>query len=170
MNSKPIQPLKLNYQKFRAEFCRLSKMTTYARAMDRATDIKAAKWMDYTPLSKMQLLDDLQPAIVTVRIPINAGNGVKRSTYRGAVYAQATLVWRPTEDMAVARALGFPILDIDMLFERHIPIREVRYCVCCKRTRDLNMFSRDKHNPGGYAFWCKECRLDHDRRIWRIAV
>lgn len=138
--------------------------------MEKAIETKSAKWMDYKPLSKMQLLDDLQPSIVTVRIPINAGNNVKRSTYRGAVYAQATLIWRPTEDMAIARALGFPILDCDMLFDRYIPAHEVRYCFCCKRAKDISQFARDDRFPGEYAFWCKNCRIDHERRIWRVAA
>lgn len=165
-----IKPLALNVSKFKKEFARLSAMTTYARAMDRAVEIKANKWMDYKPLSKMQLLDDLQPAIVTIRVPIHAGNAAKRSTYRGAIYAQATVFWRPTEDMAIARALGFPILDIDMLFDRYIPVHDVRYCFNCKRTKDVSQFAYDGRFPGELAFWCKNCRLDHERGVWRKAA
>ena len=166
---KLIQPVALNLSRFKAEYKRLSEMSVYARAMDRAIEIKANKWMDYTPLSKMQLLDDLQPAIVTVRVPIHAGNGVRRSTFRGAVYAQATVIWRPTELMAIARALGFPILDMDLLFERYMLVREVRYCFKCKHSKDVSQFAHNRHYPGGFDFWCKDCKKDMERGVWRIA-
>lgn len=166
---KIIQPLALNLTRFKAEYKRLSTMTTYQRAMDKAIDIKANKWMDYKPLSKMQLLDDLQPAVVTIRVPIHAGNGVRRSTFRGAIYAQATVIWRPTELMAIARALGFPILDLDMLFERYAPARAVRYCFRCKHSKAISQFAKNRHYPGGFDFWCQDCKRDMQRGVWRAS-
>lgn len=166
---RTLQPLALNLTRFKAEYKRLSNMTTYQRAMDTAVERKANAWMAYKSLSKMQLLDDLQPSVVTIRVPIHAGNGVRRSTFQGAVYAQATVIWRPTELMAIARALGFPILDIDMLFERYIPIREMRYCFKCKHSKAINQFGKNRHYPGGFDFWCRDCKRDASRGVWRVA-
>lgn len=165
----PLKPLQLDIGCFKAEFKRRAAMTSYQRAMDTAIDKKADAWLSYTPLSKMQLMDDLQPSLVTVRTPINAGNGVKRSTFQGIEFAQATIVWRPTELMATARALGYPVLDEDMLFERFIPERNQRYCFRCKRTKDVSQFAVDLRFPGERAFWCTNCRIDNDKLVWRIA-
>jgi hypothetical protein len=75
LDNKVIQPLRLNVDRFKREYKRLSAMTTFQRAMDVAIDKKADKWMAYTPLTKAQLFDTphLDQPIAILR-PMATGN------------------------------------------------------------------------------------------------
>jgi hypothetical protein len=79
--------------------------------------------------------------------------------------AQGSL--RPTEDLAEARAFGFPVLDCDFPHERQDPMIVKRQCANCKSHKPLNAFAADKRFPSGVSFYCKECRADVRRGVVR---
>lgn len=169
MEQKVIQPIALNYQKFRKEFCRLSKMSTFARAMDRAIDTKADAWLAYTPLSTDQLFDTVDHRdFITIIIPFGGNLCHARSTYRGAAfYAQRTVWARPTHTLGILHALGMFVLDSDFVVVRQEPNKQLRWCVICRTTHNVSEFAQNKRYLNGLAFACKRAQAEKASFVWR---
>lgn len=165
-----IKPIQMDIRRFKKEYARLAAMTTYQRAMDKAIDSKADKWLSYKPLSKMQLFDTVDASCsVTIVSGIAGGNlSQARSTYHGATwYEQRTILARPTEMLAVLHAQGFLILDTDFVVVRQEPNKELRWCIICKSHHEVSDFKPHKKYLNGLSFACKKSLEDAKRGIWR---
>lgn len=164
-----IQPLTIDYAAFRKRFVKLSGLTTYERANLIALESKRAKWAAYRPLERAQLIDDLEPVMTTILSPF-ANHSSKRSSKNGALYAQATVVHRPTEHMAIAHALGLLKFDSEDPVIRQDPQKKVWWCVECESFKPLADFAQDKNNLHGLSFACKSCERDSKRYVWKKAA
>ncbi len=168
-----LQPVTLNLARFKREFARLSKMTTFQRAMDKAIDAKADKWLSYTPLTKDQLFDTVDESVTITIVAITAAGKLThaRSTRGSATWHnQLTLIARPTEMRAILHAQGFLVLDSDFVVVRQEPSREVRFCIFCRTTHEITDFKQNKHYLNGYSYACKRSLDDGKRGIWRKAA
>lgn len=164
-----IQPLTLDITRFKQRYKQLTGLTHYERANWIATEHKRAKWAAYRPLAKEQLYDSLDEITTTILSPY-ANYSSKRSTKGGVLYAQATVVHRPTELLAIAHALAlykFPSEDIVI---RQDPGKVVWYCIHCRTFKPLTEFAPEKHNVHGLSFACKRCEQDINRGVWRKAA
>lgn len=172
MEQKAIQPLRLNVERFKKEYNRLSKMTTFARAMDRAVDAKADAWLSYYPLSRDQLFDTIDHRdYMTIVIPFGGQLCHARSTYKGASwYGQRTLLARPTHSMAILHALGALVLDSDFVVVRQEPNKQLRFCVSCKKHHEVTDFVRHDKYLNGLSYACKSSLQDSKRGVWRKAA
>ncbi len=171
--NKVIEPLQLNIGRFKREFSRLSKMTTFERAMDKAIDIKADRWLDYRPLSREQLFDSPQNinAKTTIVVPFGGQLSHARSTYRGtSFYGQKTILARPTETLALLHALGMYIIETDFVVVRQEPGREERFCIICKTSHAVADFVVSKRYLNNLSFACKRALAEGKREIWRYAA
>jgi hypothetical protein len=167
-----LQPLKIDVGRFKREFSRLSKMTTFQRAMDKAIDAKADAWLSYMPLSKDQLFDTIDHRdYMTIVIPFGGQLHHARSTYKGASwYGQKTLLARPTHTLAILHAMGALVLETDFVVVRQEPSRQLRFCVSCKKHHEVADFVSSKRYLNGLSFACKKA-LDEGRRgTWRHAA
>ena len=157
-------PLTLDIRAFKQRYASLINLTTYQRSNKRALEYRRAAWAAYRPLAKDQLYDSLDPIMTTIRSPYT--NGTSKHTKGGVLYTQAAVVYRPTEHMAIAHALGLFKFSEEDLFEHQIPDRKVRWCITCKAFRPIDVFEKVRHNPSGLAFCCTKCRKDLNRGIW----
>lgn len=166
---RTIKPLALDITRFKREFKRLSKMSVFQRAMDHAIDIKADRWLSYTPLSKEQLFDTVDHRdFMTIIVPFGGRLSHARSTYRGASwYGQKTVLSRPTHTLGILHALGMFVLDSDFVVIRQEPNRQTRYCVICKAHHEVTDFIRNKRYLNELSFACKRSLEDGKRGIWR---
>ncbi len=174
MEAKALQPIRLNYQKFRKEFCRLSQMTTFQRAMDKAVDAKADAWLSYTPMSREQLFDtvDENVNITIVSMTIDGQYSSSRSTHRGAMWhKQYTVIKRPTEVKAVLHAQGLLVLESDFVVVRQEPAREIRWCIKCKTHHEITDFKYQPHRYlNGFSFACRRTLDEGKRGTWKFAA
>lgn len=167
--------MSFDYATFRAEFVRKRYDTSYNRqhssyvASNRAADQhKAQAWKSYTPLKPAQLMDDFVSED-TILIPVcHANDSSRRSTVGGYLFAQMTMR-RATEVLAILHAMGFAVLESDVEVVRQDPQRAVWNCVKCQHKKSQADFAKDKRFPAGLAFYCKHCREDKVRRVWRTA-
>lgn len=167
---KVIKPLALNIARFKKEYVRLSKMSIYQRAVDKAIEIKADKWLSYTPLSKEQLFDTVDASCSVTIISCVADGKLShaRSTRHSATwYEQRTILARPTEMLATLHAQGFYVLDSDFVVIRQEPNREMRYCILCKKQHEVSNFIRNKRYLNDYSFACRASLEDAKRGVWR---
>jgi hypothetical protein len=171
LNEKILQPLKMDIGRFKREFNRLSKMTTFQRALDVAIDKKADRWLDYVPLSKAQLFDTpyLDKPITVLRPMANGSLAPARSTFRGAMQEQISILHRPTEAIAILHAMGFFVLPSDLAVIRVEPIADMRYCILCKKHHLITEFAQNKHFPNGIHFACKRSLGENNGGFWRRA-
>lgn len=169
MEQKVLQPITLNYQKFKREYKRLEAMTTFARAMDKAIDAKADKWLSHYPLSRDQLFDTIDHRdYMTIVVPFGGKLCHARSTYRGAsFYGQRTLLARPTHTLAILHAMGMFVLDSDFVVVRQEPNKQLRWCVICKTTHNVTEFAQNKRYLNGLAFACKRAQAEKAAFVWR---
>lgn len=168
-----IKPLTLNVGKFKKEYARLAGMTTYQRAMDKAIDSKADKWLSYAPLTKEQLFDTVDESVTMTIVCMTAGGKLThaRSTRGGATWHnQLTLIARPTEIRAILHAQGLLTLDSDFVVIRQEPNRELRYCILCKTQHEVSDFKPHKRYLNGLSYACKRSLEDGKRGIWRKAA
>ncbi len=164
-----VRPLVLDIQAFKRRYQSLVGLTSYERSNKIALESKRSKWAAYRPLDKDQLYDSLDPIMTTILSPYTNGSS-KRSTKGGVMYSQATVVYRPTEHMAIAHALGLIKFASDDPVIRQDPNKVVRWCISCGSFKTLDMFAKDHHNVSGLAFACSRCREDNKRRIYRRAA
>jgi hypothetical protein len=170
---KKIAPLKLDINRFKREYARLSKMSVFQRAMDRAIDIKADKWLSYKALTKEQLFDTVDDNVSITIVAVNAGGKMThaRSTRGGATFHnQYTVLARPTEVRAILHALGFLVLDSDFVVVRQEPNRELRYCIICERHHAVADFVENKRYLNNLSYACKQSIADAKRGVWRVAA
>lgn len=167
---KCIKPLALNLSRFKKEYARLSAMTTYQRANDKAIDIKADKWLSYIPLSREQLFDTIDASCsITIISCITDGKlSHARSTRHSATwYEQRTILARPTEMLATLHAQGFYVLDSDFVVIRQEPNKEMRWCVICRCQHEVTDFKQNKRYLNGLSYACKRSLEDVKRGVWR---
>lgn len=164
-----IQPLTLDVSAFKRRYNSLVNLTSFERANKLGLERKRAKWAAYRPLDKDQLYDSLDPIMTTILSPFSNGSS-KRSTKGGVMYAQATVVYRPTEHLAIAHALGLIKFASDDPVIRQDPNKIVRWCIACGTFKSLTDFAHDKHNISGLSFACKRCQEDNKRRVYRRAA
>ncbi len=171
MNEKILKPITINVNRFKREFNRLSKMSSFERAMDKAIDAKADKWLDYVPLSKAQLFDTphLDTPITVLRPMTNGSLSPARSTFRGAMQEQLTILHRSTEVLAILHAMGFYVLPTDFAVLRLDREEDMRWCIICRKQHNVTEFAQNKHFPNGLHFACKRSLADGGRGIWRKA-
>lgn len=171
MEQKALQPLTINVARFKKEYKRLSGMTTFARAMDRAIDRKADKWLSYTPLSKDQLFDTIDSRDhMTIIVPFGGQLHHARSTYRGASwYGQKTVLLRPTHTLAILHAMGMMVLESDFVVIRQESGKQMRWCVVCRKEHALTDFVAHKRYLNGFSFACRRSLADKGRLNWRKA-
>lgn len=172
MEQKVLQPLKLDMGRFKREYKRLASMSSYQRAMDKAVDAKADKWLSYTPLSREQLFDTVDENMHITIVALTAGGEFTsgRSTHRGAAWLkQYTIIKRPTEMKAVLHAQGLLVLESDFVVLRQEPNKEIRYCIVCKRHHEVADFVSHKRYLNGLSYACKRSLADTQRGIWRKA-
>ena len=172
MNEKLLQPLKLDIGRFKREFSRLSKMTTYQRAMDRAIDAKADKWLDYVPPTRDQLFDTIDHRdYMTIVVPFGGQLSHARSTYKGASwYGQKTLLARPTHTLAILHAMGMLVLESDFVVIRQEPNKQMRWCVICHKEHEVADFVSHKRYLNGLSFACKKALDEGKKGKWRYAA
>lgn len=164
-----IQPLTIDVSAFKKRYNSLVGLSTYERANKLALEHKWAAWAAYRPLERAQLYDSLDPIMTTILSPYANGSS-KRSTSRGILYAQSTVVQRPTEHLAIAHALGLYTFASDDPVVRQDPNKQVWWCISCKTFKPLPDFAKDKDNVHGLAFACKACQRDNERRIYKRAA
>ncbi len=164
-----IQPLTLDVSTFKRRYNSLVNLTSYERANKLGLERKRLAWAAYRPLAREQLYDSLDPIMTTILSPFSNGSS-KRSTKGGVLYAQATVVYRPTEHMAIAHALGLIKFDSEDIVIRQDPGKVVRWCISCGAFKALTDFAHDKHNISGLSFACKRCQEDNKRRVYRRAA
>ncbi len=171
MEQKVLQPIRLNIAKFKREYKRLEGMTTFQRAIDKAIDAKADKWLDYVPLTKEQLFDDEFKNITIVSTFANGELSSSRSTRRGAGwYTQYTVLSRPTEVRAILHASGFMVLESDFVVVRQEPNRQMRWCILCHREHEVVNFVSHKRYLNGLSYACKRSLDEGKRGAWRKAA
>jgi len=161
-----IQALTIDVGAFKKRYKTMVGLSAFERANKIALEHKRAAWAAYRPLAKEQLYDSLDPIMTTILSPFTNGTS-KRSTKGGALYAQATVVHRPTELMAIAHVLGLIKFESDDPVIRQDPNKLVWWCVECEAFKPLTDFARDKRNVHGLAFACKRCQRDFERAVWR---
>lgn len=168
--------MSFDYASFRAEFIKKRYDTSYNRehssyvASNHAADQhKAQAWKNYTPLKPAQLMDDFTSQEVTLVQTKRSPTTDRRSTVSGIAFAQITLL-RITEMKAILHAMGIAVLDSDIEVIRQDPERKVWNCVKCRHKKGVENFAKDKRFPAGLAFYCKPCREDKVRRVWRTAI
>lgn len=173
MEQKALQPIRLNIERFKKEYKRLASMTTFQRAMDKAVDAKADKWLDYVPLSKDQLFDTIDNRdYMTIVVPFGGQLCHARSTYKGASwYGQKTLLARPTHTLAILHAMGMLVLESDFVVIRQEPNKQMRWCIICRSSHEVHEF---KYQPGRYlnglSFACKKALNEGKRGTWKHAA
>lgn len=173
VEGKLIQPLTLDCKAFRKRYSLLSNMTSYERANLKGLENKRMKWAAYRPLAREQLFDVVNDDIAITLLNPYASHAPKKSSKRGLMYSQFSItadVYRPTEIMAILRALGVYRLPEEDIVIRQSPDKKIRWCIGCKAFRPLELFEKDRHNPSGLSFCCTKCRKDLDRGIWRKAA
>ena len=165
-----IKPLVLDTTRFKKEFSRLHGMTTYQRAMDKAIDSKADKWLSYTPLSKAQLFDTVDESVTITIVCMTAGGQLThaRSTRGGPTWHNnLTLIARPTEIRAILHAQGLLTLDSDFVVVRQEPNKELRWCIICKSHHEVSNFVPHKRYLNGLSFACKTSLKEAKLGVWR---
>ena len=173
MNANVLQPLKIDIGRFKREYKRLAGMTTYQRAMDKAIDIRADKWMNYTPFTQAELFDDVVEGvhITLVAMAVDGNLAHTRSTHRGArFHKQQTVIHRPTEMKAILHAQGLLVIESDFVVVRQEPNREYRWCIVCKRSHEVADFMPHKRYLNGLSYACKRSLADGKRGTWRKAA
>lgn len=173
MEEKILQPLKMDVGRFKREFSRLSKMTTYQRAMDKAVDAKADKWLDYVPLTQAELFDDVVEGvhITLVAMAVDGNLAHTRSTHRGArFHKQQTVIHRPTEMKAILHAQGLLVIESDFVVIRQEPSKEMRWCIVCRKNHEVTDFVPHKRYLNGLSYACKRSLADGKRGAWRKAA
>lgn len=169
IEGKIIQPLTLDVSAFKRRYNSLVHLSTFERANKRALEHKRLKWAAYRPLENMQLYDSLDEITATILSPF-ANHSSKRSTKSGVLYAQSTVVQRPTELLAIAHALGLYKFASDDPVVRQDPNRVMWYCIECETFKPLTEFAKDRHNVHGLAFACNRCRKENERKIYKRAA
>lgn len=145
-------------------------MSTYQRAMDRAIDSKADKWLSYKPLSKEQLFDTVDESVTITIVCMSAGGTLShaRSTRGGATWHnQLTLIARPTEIRAILHAQGLLTLDSDFIVVRQEPNKELRWCIICKTHHEVSNFAPNRRYLNGLSFACKTSLKEFKQGVWR---
>lgn len=163
------QPLVLDVAKYKQQF-KAAKETSFERCNRIATENKLAKWAAYRPLAAEQLYDTIDDNIsVTILSPF-ASRAPKRSTSKGLLYAQLTVIHRPTEILAILHSMGLFKFESEDYVERQEPNIQMRWCITCKASRPIALFAKDRSNPSGLAFCCIRCQKDLERGVWRKAA
>lgn len=125
-----------NYTRFRCQYQRAkfpTKYEAFARNADSLIQEEHERWLRKASHERSRL----------------AFGAILAERYRGDP--------RETEELALARCYGFPVLDCDLLIET-LNVREaVWFCEQCKCKKPVNAFDRNRRNPAGLAFWCKDC-------------
>lgn len=169
INGQLIQPLTLDVSAFKRRYNSLVNLTSFELANKLGLENKRRAWAAYRPLASEQLYDNLDPIMTTILSPFSNGSS-KRSTKGGVMYSQATVVYRPTEHLAIAHALGLIKFDSEDVVIRQDPGKIVRWCISCGSFKSLDMFAKDHHNISGLSFACKRCQEDNKRKIYRRAA
>lgn len=165
---KPIQALTIDVSAFKKRYSKLSSMSAYERANTVALENKRAKWAAYRPLAREQLYDTLDDVNATILSPF-ANYSSKRSTKGGALYAQASVVLRSTELLAIAHALGlYRFMEEDFVV-RQDPGRILHWCIACQCFKSPDQFPKVKYSVDGLAYACKSCRDKDQRTVWKAA-
>lgn len=160
----------------------------YQTINQRAEAIKADRWQHYTPLTRFQLTDydaqaDEDNGDITLIALTADGFPPVRSTRRSATrYKQFRVIKRPTEALAVKRALTCP----DESPVIRVEPEKTRWCILCKdrhpvdsfitfpqadrNRQSISEYNRNKRYLHGLSYACRDKLLAgwHGRR-WRIA-
>jgi hypothetical protein len=167
---KPLRALTLDISAFKKRFNKLSSMSSYERANTIALENKRAKWAAYRPLAREQLYDNLgDSGYMTILTP-NASRAPKRSTKNGILFAQSTVIHRPTEILAIIHALGFYKFMEEDWVVRQDPNKILWWCIECERFKAPTEFAPDKHHLQGLAYACKVCQRQEQRTVWKRAA
>jgi hypothetical protein len=160
-------------QRLKAEYARLSRMTVYQRINERAADIKADKWLAYTPLSKRKLYDtQSENEYFTVIGTTAAGELAHMRSSAGGfgLYKHFALLKRPTEIRAVLHARGLLTLDSDFAVIRKEPGACWRYCIVCGTQHRLRDFVQSKRYLNHYSYACKKALEAVRNTPWKISA
>ena len=143
--------------------------TSFQRANRLAEESKALKWAAYRqrePLPKAAFKDfDVQLMPVLTVTP----GGAYRSSKQVRTYGHHYMRLRPTEDKAFKAARGEDG-DDKLVVIRQEPVVVRRYCHRCKIRRMVGEFERDKRFADGLACFCRSCRKEARRRVYRRAA
>lgn len=87
---------------------------------------------------------------------------------------------RPTEDLAIARAFGFPVLDEDFATEKQYPRdTQLWYCAVGEHKRPIDQFATKEviaaFNAGkklasAVGYCCAECKVERAKLYWKRAA
>ena len=104
----------------------------------------------------------------------------RRLRFGAKLANQAKASSRPTEELALARAYGFPILDEDFLVPTQSPRDEQKwYCAVCERKYPIQQFASqatiDAFNAGhklaaAIGYCCAECKRERAKAYWKRAA
>jgi hypothetical protein len=157
--------------------------TIFETINQRATNIKAARWQAYTPLTALQLTDydmvadepaqpdpDPMPDWVTLITPLADPSPPVRSTRHSAQkYKQFIVLKRPTEAAAVSHAQGAFVLDGDYAPVKCKRPRAKRWCIYCKDRHPVASFVKETGYLHGLSYACKTARQEQKRQGWYYA-
>jgi len=163
-----ITPLTIDVSAFKKRYNKLSSMSSYERANTVALERKRAAWAAYRPLAREQLYDTLDDINATILNPF-ANYSSKRSTKGGVLYAQASVVLRSTEQLAIAHALGlYKFMEEDPVI-RQDPNKILHWCISCETFKSPDSFIHVKYSIDGLAYACKTCRNKEQQTVWKAA-
>lgn len=87
---------------------------------------------------------------------------------------------RPTEDLGIARAFGFPVLDCDLMVQTQAPKdKQMWYCDVGRHKQPIEMFAKsaviEAFNAGhklaaDIGFCCSDCKRDRAKSYWQRAA
>ncbi len=87
---------------------------------------------------------------------------------------------RPTEELGIARAFGFPVLDEDLMVQTQTPRDEQKWhCVVCGNKKPIAVFAKpvliERFNAGlilasAIGHCCAECKRDKAKVYWQRAA
>lgn len=150
------------------------RQTTYQRAMERAADIRADRWLAYTPLTAEQLSDKDVDTEAADRITV-ATFGIQGHTYSfstsrsQARYRHYRVIQRPTEALAIRHALNNPVLDCDFEPLPVLSIQPQRWCIVCKCSHPVKDFVRHHKYLHGISYVCKSRIKVKRYGAWQMA-
>lgn len=158
-----------------AESKRQMNMTTYQRAMERAADKRADRWLAYVPLTPIQLSDKDVDTEAADRITIATfgilGHTYSFSTSRSqARYRHYRVIHRPTEALAIRHALNNPVLDCDFEPIPALTIQPQRFCIVCKCSHPVKDFVRHHRYLHGLSYVCKAKIKFKRQGAWQLSA
>ncbi len=158
----------IDMKAYKQRFRELKQETVYERANRVGSANKAKAWAACTPLTTLQMQDNFDAVeYTTVLSSIDPHHASRRSTKAGATYGQIYTEMRVTERLAILHALGkFKFMSEDPVIRLN-ELPAMRYCITCKRSKEVIRFVFRPQWLHGWSYECTECKSKATERVWR---